>query len=283
MKRSVVVVSTAILMLGASMAQGGLILNGKVVAGVGVYGYYTPPVGAEQRFTTFANGALTDGSLSNLGKRLVLPPENDWVPVENIVVMDLGEVVSLNSVTLQASHAVREVKFGCAAMWEDMCFNHGPMLQPKYFEKWMVPRLKRITGFLAENGCDIVYVDCDGNINELVPLWLEAGVNCMLPLEIAGGTDPVKLRKKYGHDILLVGGVDKTRLLAGKEEIKKEIQRLKPVVEDGGYIPHLDHLCPPDVTLENYLYYLQVKRDVFGIPEPEPWETRRESYEWATL
>jgi uroporphyrinogen decarboxylase len=176
---------------------------------------------------------------------------------------------------------VREVRFDIAAMWEDMCFNHGPILQPKYFEQWMVPRLKRITGFLAKHGCDVVYVDCDGNINELVPLWLDAGVNCMLPLEVRAGTDPIKLREKYGRRVLLMGGVDKTRLIAGKDEIRKEIARLKPIVEDGGYIPHVDHCCPPDVTYENYLYYLKLKRETFGIPEPEPWEVRKERYEWA--
>jgi len=171
------------------------------------------------------------------------------------------------------------MKLDFAAMWEDMCFNHGPILQPKYFEELMVPRLKKVMGFLKEHGCDVVYVDCDGNINELVPLWLKAGVNCMFPLEMRGGTDAVKLREKYGHKILLLGGENKTRLIAGENEIKKEIARLKPLVEDGGYIPHVDHRCPPDVTFENYLYYLKLKRDTFGILEPEPWESRKEQYD----
>jgi uroporphyrinogen decarboxylase len=78
-----------------------------------------------------------------------------------------------------------------------------------------------------------------------------------------------------------MGGVDKTRLIAGKEEIKKEVARLKPIVEDGGYIPYVDHRVPPDVTLENYRYYLKLKRETFGIPEPEPWEARKEQYDWA--
>lgn len=179
------------------------------------------------------------------------------------------------------SRAVREVKFDVADFWEDICFNSGPILPPNQFEKWMVPRLKQMTGFLAEHGCDIVFVDCDGNINDLVELWLEGGVNCMFPLEVRANTDAGNLRERFGHRVLLMGGVDKMRLIAGKEEIRKEVARIKPVVEDGGYMPHLDHRCPPDVTYENYLYYLKVKRDTFGIPEPEPWEARKEQYEWA--
>jgi uroporphyrinogen decarboxylase len=214
----------------------------------------------------------------------------DWMGFENVsyAIMDdprliqeiMDHLTSLALIYLQRPLA-RGIQFDLAAMWEDMCFNHGPMLQPRLFEEWMVPRLSRITGLLAEHGCDVVFVDCDGNINELVPLWLDAGVNCMFPLEAQSGTDPVRLREKYGQRVLLMGGVDKTRLIAGKDEIKKEIARLKPLVEDGGYIPHVDHRVPPDVTYENYLYYLKLKRETFGIPEPEPWEDRKDGCEWA--
>lgn len=81
--------------------------------------------------------------------------------------------------------------------------------------------------------------------------------------------------------MLLAGGVDKTKLIDGKDAIRKEVDRLKPLVEDGGYIPHVDHRCPPDVTYENYLFYLQYKRETFGIPEPTPWEHRKANFEWA--
>jgi uroporphyrinogen decarboxylase len=101
----------------------------------------------------------------------------------------------------------------------------------------------------------------------------------MFPLEIRGGTDPFMMRKECGKNVRLIGGVDKTRLIAGRDEIDKEIERLKPLVAEGGFIPHVDHRCPPDVTFENYLYYLRRKREVFGIPEPPPWEERKSDCE----
>ena len=142
--------------------------------------------------------------------------------------------------------------------------------------KWLTPRYKKITDLLrASTAASSRIVDCDGNINCVVERWLEGGVNIMFPLEIRGGTDPYWMREKFGHDVLLMGGVDKTQLIAGKEAIDKEIERITPLVEQGGYIPHVDHRCPPDVTYENYLYYLKRKREAFGIPEPAPWEERR--------
>ena len=175
--------------------------------------------------------------------------------------------------------AAPQVQIDFGAGWEDMCFNAGPMISPSTFERLMVPRYRRITELLRQHGCDIVYTDCDGNINALVPLWLEAGINCMFPVEVAAGTDPVALRDRYGKQILLLGGVNKRALIQGKEAIRAELERIEPYVNQGGWIPHVDHRVPPDVTLENYEYYLAAKRDMFGIPEPARWEERRPK-EW---
>jgi len=168
--------------------------------------------------------------------------------------------------------ALRDVQFDFAHFWEDMAYKAGPMISPALFDEYMVPCYARITSLLRQHGVDIVIVDCDGNINELVGLWLKGGVNVMFPLEIRGGSDPRPIRDRYGKSVLLMGGVDKTRLIEGPAAIDAELERIAPLVEEGGYIPHVDHRCPPDVTLENYRYYLRAKRERFGIPQPDPVE-----------
>ncbi|HQK95802.1 MAG TPA: hypothetical protein PLD23_20050 [Armatimonadota bacterium] len=49
------------------------------------------------------------------------------------------------------------------------------------------------------------------------------------------------------------------------------MERLLPVVEEGGFIPHVDHRVPADVPLANYKYYLKLKREMFraGVKEPQ--------------
>jgi len=168
-------------------------------------------------------------------------------------------------VTTVIAPALREVQFDQGNFWEDMAFRNGPMISPRLFEEFMVPRYQRITSLLREHGVDLVCVDCDGNINELVPLWLEAGVNMMFPIEVAAGTDPIELREKFGRRVLLKGGVNKRALAEGREAIKKELRRLVPLVEDGGFVPHVDHRVPPDVSFADYLYYLEAKKDIFGM------------------
>lgn len=157
------------------------------------------------------------------------------------------------------------IRFDHASMWEDMCFKQGPMMNPTHFKRYMVPRYRRITDLLRKYGVDVVILDCDGNIDELVPLWLAGGVNAMFPLEVACGSDPVKYRQRYGRDVLLFGGVNKRELVKGPEAIDAELARLRPLIDDGGYAPHVDHRCPPDVSMKNYIYYLRRKLEVFAM------------------
>jgi len=166
--------------------------------------------------------------------------------------------------------AVRELRLDYGAYWEDMAFRNGPMISPRMFEEFMVPRYRRVTDFLREHGCDVVYVDCDGNINDIAGLWLKAGVNCMFPVEVAAGSDPIALRERHGREMLLMGGVNKRALAQGRAAIRTEIERLLPLVADGGFVAHVDHRVPPDVSYQDYLYYLDLKRDALGIPRPQP-------------
>lgn len=158
---------------------------------------------------------------------------------------------------------LRDVRVDFATWWEDMCYSRGPLISVRLFEEFMVPRYRRVTNVLKEYGVEVNILDCDGKIDALVPGWLEAGINCMLPIE-ARYTSPIELRRKYGRRILLMGGVNKLALIRGRKAIEREIQRLAPLVEEGGYIPMVDHRVPPDVSLDNYLYYLKTKRKIIG-------------------
>jgi len=149
---------------------------------------------------------------------------------------------------------LEDIQFDYFVFWEDMASNHGPLISPEMFEKFMVPRYKKVTEFLRSNGVDIIMVDSDGEISELIPLWLEAGVNGIWPFEVQSGMDVVKVREEY-EDLIIVGGIDKRVLAKTKEDIDKEIYRVAPLFEKGGYIPWLDHSVPPDVSFDNYLYF----------------------------
>jgi uroporphyrinogen decarboxylase len=198
----------------------------------------------------------------------------DWMGVENAsmavyddpawfeeMVTTIGDLV-VAGLEKSFEHGA---KYDGASFWEDMCYNGGPLLSPTHFKQFLVPQYRRITSLLRKHGTDVIWVDCDGKIDALLPLWLEAGVNCMFPIEVGTwGGDPVAFRKQYGRDLLMMGGFDKHILAGSKQQIEREVDRLTPLVEEGGFIGFADHRVPPDVPFENYLHYLRTVRQRWG-------------------
>lgn len=159
--------------------------------------------------------------------------------------------------------AVEEVSIDYVNIWEDMAYKNGPLMSPKQVRRYMLDGYRAIADFLRSHGVDIIFVDCDGNIDLLIPIWLEAGINGVWPLEVAAGMDPVALRRKYGRDLLLVGGIDKRELSQGREQVYAEVMKKVPGLnEEGGYIPTVDHSVPPDVPFENYACFRQLLREL---------------------
>lgn len=148
--------------------------------------------------------------------------------------------------------------------WEDMCYRSGPLISPAMFREFMLPRYRRITDLARSHGCDIIFVDSDGDVSQLIPLWLEAGLNGVYPMEVAAGMDVGALRREYGRDLLMTGGIDKRTLAQSREAIDAELGLRMPVADTGGYVPHLDHAIPHDVPYEAFCYYWDRKKDYLG-------------------
>jgi len=133
-----------------------------------------------------------------------------------------------------------------------------------------VPRYKRITDFLRQEfGTEFNQLDCDGNIHQLAPLWLDGGINVMFPVE-AAHTDPLRLAGQLGTRGIQRGSFDKRALIEGPAAIDAELAKLRPLVERGDVIPHTDHLVPPDVPFDHYVYYRRKKLELIGKPWREP-------------
>lgn len=160
--------------------------------------------------------------------------------------------------------AVTEITFDWVIVHEDMAGKGGPLMGPKLFREFLLPHYLRYVGFLKSHGVKVVMVDTDGDHRVLTPLFLEAGADGFNPMERAAGMDPVELRREYPSGVCMTGGVDKREIAKGRAAIDAELARLAPVVESGGFMPCIDHTVPPDVSYEDFLYYLEAKRRVLG-------------------
>ncbi|MBN1937630.1 MAG: hypothetical protein JW934_23435 [Anaerolineae bacterium] len=158
-----------------------------------------------------------------------------------------------------------DAKFDFAHFWEDICFREGPLINPRVFRAKVGPHYKRITELVNSYGLDIVSLDCDGKIDDLVPIWLDNGVNTMFPIEVGVWNASIApWREKYGQELRGVGGMDKRVFAYDYAAIDAEVERLKPLVDLGGYIPCPDHRLPPDAKWENVQYYCEKMRKAFG-------------------
>lgn len=158
--------------------------------------------------------------------------------------------------------ALEGIQYDFALLWEDMAYKTSSLINPQHYRKIFLPQYRRITERLHKAGIDIIMLDSDGNVEELIPCWLDIGINFIYPMEVAAGMDVVVLRKKFGKELLIGGGMDKRVLASDKSAIKKMVEEKVPLLREGGYIPTCDHAIPPDVSWENYLYYRELLLDV---------------------
>jgi hypothetical protein len=148
--------------------------------------------------------------------------------------------------------------------WEDMAYNHASLVDPKMYRAFAFKHYRRVNDWLRQKGIRHIGLDSDGNISELIPLWVDAGITHLWPFEVQSGMDVLEVRKKYGRSLALMGGLDKRAMTRGKAEIHREIDRVMPLVEDGGYIPELDHSVPPNISWPNFIEYVQYMKSRLG-------------------
>jgi len=198
----------------------------------------------------------------------------DYIGMENLCYLAaddedlLIEMIDVNAdLCYQCTKATLETgaKFDIAHFWEDICFKNGPLVNPKFFAEKVGPHYKRITELVNSFGINLVSLDCDGMIDTLVPTWLENGVNVMFPIEVGTWDASIEpWREKYGKQVRGVGGMRKYTFALDYAAIDAEVERLKRLVDMGGYIPCPDHRIADDAKWENVQYYCEKLRKAFG-------------------
>ena len=188
----------------------------------------------------------------------------DWMGVENIAVMLYDDPAFVKEmmdcvadlIVEVLRRVVFDVPFDFAVMWEDMAYKTASLISPKHVRELMMPNYRKITDLLRQAGIDVVMLDSDGNVEELIPLWLEVGINYIYPMEVAAGMDVVKLRQRHGRDLIIGGGMDKRILAWGdRKAIDAMVDAKRDLMLGGGYVPGCDHALPPDISWDNFRYY----------------------------
>ncbi len=155
--------------------------------------------------------------------------------------------------------ALREVDVDYLLFWEDLAYKNGPLLSPAHFRRFFLPHYRRVIEHFRSVGLRLLMVDSDGNIESIVPLWLEAGINMLAPFEVDAGMDVVKVRQRYGDSMALIGGVNKRQVALGPAAARAELHRRLTGMGDTGYIATLDHSPIPETSYADYVAYLRLR------------------------
>ncbi len=146
-------------------------------------------------------------------------------------------------------------------IWEDMSGKGGSLISPKMVREFMMPCYDRIADFARAHGVRVVSVDTDGDCRQLIPIFVQHGVNMMFPFEVQAGNDVRDFRRLY-PTLGIMGGLDKRALAGTRADVDREVQKAAEMARHGRYVPGFDHLIPPDATWDNYRYAAEQMRRV---------------------
>lgn len=152
-------------------------------------------------------------------------------------------------------------KFDGAFLFNDMGYRNGPLFSPNTYRKLLLDVDRMMTDFFHANDMPVI-LHCCGNVKTLIPSLIEAGIDCLQPLEVKAGMDVVELKREFGDKMAFMGGIDQ-RLMSHPDrsriadEIARKLEAAKP---GGGYIYHSDHSVPKDVSFQQYCEVMDLVR-----------------------
>ena len=197
----------------------------------------------------------------------------EWVGLENLCMMFLDDPDFVQEMivfwTDFASKTLARVLERLApdqvGFSEDMAYKAHSMISPEMVRKFLVPSYDRWVSEAKAAGVPVIFMDSDGQIEELIPIWIESGINACGPIEVAAGNDIVEYRQRFGKQMAYVGGVDKRAMAAGGKVIQDELMRIvPPLMEDGGFVAGCDHGVPPDISWPNFIEYSRLLAKLTG-------------------
>jgi uroporphyrinogen decarboxylase len=151
------------------------------------------------------------------------------------------------------------------ALWlyGDIAYNKGMLFAPDTYRSLLQPFHARLASLAHQDDAHLIY-HTDGNPMAVLPDLIDAGVDCLQPMEVKAGMDVLELKRQYGDKLAFMGNIDARHYQNNDiDGLRQEIERKIPAaMEDGGYIYHSDHSIPPGTTLETYVFALNLVREL---------------------
>jgi uroporphyrinogen decarboxylase len=142
-------------------------------------------------------------------------------------------------------------------VWDDLAFKRRPFMSPAMYRELIFPAHKRLFDFAHARGLPVI-LHADGLVEPLLPHLIEAGLDCLQPIEVKAGMDLVKMKKNFGERLAFIGGMDARELICNDlGRVQKELDaKLPQAMAGSGYILQVDHSVSSQVNYETYSYFV---------------------------
>jgi hypothetical protein len=159
---------------------------------------------------------------------------------------------------------LQEVEVDAVVFSEPIGGSDRPLISPQMYEDFVLKNYEPVLDVLRHRNVATICFQTFANARILIPRILKWGFNCLWACEVnIEAMDYRSLRREFGRDLRLIGGIDLDTLRESKEAIRREIEeKVPPLIEEGGYIPLADGRVRADVPFENYVYYRQLLEKV---------------------
>lgn len=170
------------------------------------------------------------------------------------------------------NRVLADVEVDYAVFYEPIASNHAPVVSPETYARFAMPALRRVVECIDRRGVEFRFVWSSGQVRPLIPLWLDAGINGLL-LNQPGlaGISYRALRREFDSRLRFLGGVDWRVVVQGPQAIDEELeQTVRPLLEQGGYVPYLDDTIRAYIPFDQFRYYRdrldKLVAEVYGCP-----------------
>jgi uroporphyrinogen decarboxylase len=163
-----------------------------------------------------------------------------------------------------AERVLKDVVVDGALFSEPIGGNYGPLISPQMYEDLVLSSYEPVLDVLHRYKVETIVLVTYANARALIPSMLKWGFNCLWACEVnIEAMDYRDLRREFGRDLRLIGGIDLDTLRQDKEAVRREVEeKVPPLVADGGYVPLADGRVRADVPYENYVYYRELLQKV---------------------
>ncbi len=239
---------------------------------------YTPPDPTQDGLLPL----IKDVIVRNQGQRAVFFPGRDgWIHASYL--LDMEELLVDLILKPQLVHDVMDmvVDYHLRVMREairagvdfvvfadDYAFNTAPLMSPAHFREFVYPRLKRVVKEAHDLGAKAVK-HTDGNINLLLDMIVETGIDGLHPLEPTANMDIGRVKAEYGDRICVMGNVDCAQLLTfgTPDEVRAAVREcVRAASPGGGHILSSSNSIHSSVKPENFVALVEAAHEYGEYP-----------------